>query len=47
MSNHCPGPDHGFPHGDARLDITGLCAFPKPGDLGNARPPKRMLRNFL
>jgi hypothetical protein len=25
-------PDYGFPHGDARLDLTDLYAFPKPGD---------------
>jgi hypothetical protein len=25
------GPDFGFPHGDARLDLTDLYAFPKPG----------------
>jgi len=32
MSHHYSGPDYGFPHGDARLDITDLYAFPKPGD---------------
>ena len=32
MSHHYSGPDLGFPHGDARLDITDLFAFPKPGD---------------
>lgn len=32
MSHHYSGPDYGFPHGDARLDITDLFAFPKPGD---------------
>jgi hypothetical protein len=32
MSHHYSGPDLGFPHGDARLDITDLYAFPKPGD---------------
>src|SRR5260221_4916378 len=32
MSHHYPGPDVGFPHGDARLDLTDLYAFPKPGD---------------
>jgi Domain of unknown function (DUF4331) len=32
MSHHYSGPDFGFPHGDARLDITDLYAFPKPGD---------------
>src|SRR5689334_25447978 len=32
MSHHYSGPNVGFPHGDARLDITDLYAFPKPGD---------------
>ena len=32
MSHHYSGPDYGFPHGDARLDLTDLCAFPKPGN---------------
>jgi hypothetical protein len=32
MSHHYSGPDFGFPHGDARLDITDLYAFAKPGD---------------
>jgi Domain of unknown function (DUF4331) len=32
MSHHYSGPDFGFPHGDARLDITDLYAFPKHGD---------------
>src|SRR5260221_9195533 len=31
MSPHSSGPDFGFPHGDARLDLTDLYAFPKPG----------------
>ena len=31
MSHHYSGPDFGFPHGDARLDLTDLFAFPKPG----------------
>lgn len=31
MSHHYSGPDVGFPHGDARLDLTDLYAFPKPG----------------
>jgi hypothetical protein len=30
MSHHYSGPDFGFPHGDARLDLTDLYAFPKP-----------------
>lgn len=30
MSHHYSGPDLGFPHGDARLDITDLYAFPSP-----------------
>ena len=32
MSHHYSGPDYGFPHGDARLDLTDLYTFPKPGD---------------
>jgi len=32
MSHHYSGPDFGFPHGDARLDLTDLYVFPKPGD---------------
>ena len=32
MSHHASGPDFGFPHGDARLDMTDLYAFPKPGE---------------
>jgi hypothetical protein len=32
MSHHYSGPDVGFPHGDARLDLTDLYAFPKPGE---------------
>jgi len=32
MSHHYSGPDYGFPDGDARLDLTDLFAFPKPGD---------------
>ncbi len=32
MSHYYSGPDFGFPHGDARLDLTDLYAFPKPGD---------------
>ena len=32
MSHHYSGPEFGFPHGDARLDLTDLYAFPKPGD---------------
>ena len=31
MSNHFSGPDLRFPGDDARLDITDLYAFPKPG----------------
>src|SRR6266404_5667878 len=31
MSHHYSGPDVGLPHGDARLDLTDLYAFPKPG----------------
>ena len=32
MSHHDAGPDFGLPRGDAPLDLTDLCAFPKPGD---------------
>src|SRR5260370_2058934 len=32
MSPHYSGPDFGFPHGDARLDLTDLYAFPKPSE---------------
>jgi hypothetical protein len=32
MSHHASGPNFGFPRGDARLDITDLYAFTKPGD---------------
>jgi hypothetical protein len=32
MSHHYSGPKVGFPRGDARLDLTDLYAFPKPGD---------------
>jgi uncharacterized protein DUF4331 len=31
MSHHYSGPNVSFPHGDARLDLTDLYAFPKPG----------------
>lgn len=36
MSHHYSGPDFTFPHGDARLDLTDLYAFPKPGDAGKS-----------
>jgi hypothetical protein len=36
MSHHYSGPAYGFPHGDARLDLTDLYAFPKPGDAGKS-----------
>ena len=36
MSHHYSGPDFGFPHGDARLDLTDLYAFPKPGGVGKS-----------
>ena len=36
MSHNYSGPDFGFPHGDARLDLTDLYAFPKPGDAGKS-----------
>ena len=32
MSHHYAGPQFGFPHGDARLNLTDLYAFPKPGN---------------
>ena len=32
MSHHASGPNFGFPRGDARLDVTDLYAFTKPGD---------------
>jgi hypothetical protein len=32
MSHHASGPDFGFPRGDARLDMTDLYVFRKPGD---------------
>ena len=32
MSHHYSGPNIGFPRGDARLDLTDLYAFAKPGD---------------
>jgi hypothetical protein len=36
VSHHYSGPDFGFPRGDARLDLTDLYAFPKPGDPGRS-----------
>jgi hypothetical protein len=36
MSHHYSGPNLGFPHWDARLDLTDLYAFPKPGDSGKS-----------
>jgi hypothetical protein len=36
MSHHASGPDFGFPRGDARLDMTDLYAFTKPGDRGKS-----------
>jgi hypothetical protein len=36
MSHHYSYPDSMFPHGDARLDLTDLYAFPKPGDFGKS-----------
>ena len=32
LSHHYSGPDFSFPHGDARVDLCDLFAFPKPGD---------------
>src|SRR5260370_25590705 len=36
MSHHASGPNFGFPRGDARLDMTDLYAFLKPGDTGKS-----------
>ena len=36
MSHHYSGPDVSFPHDDARLDLTDLYAFPKPGGAGKS-----------
>ena len=36
MSYHYSGPDFGFPHGDARLDLTDLYAFGKFGEPGKS-----------
>jgi hypothetical protein len=36
MSHHYSGPDYGFPHGDARLDLTDLYAFPSPENAGKS-----------
>jgi hypothetical protein len=36
MSHHYSGPDLAFPHGDARLELTDLYAFPKPGGGGKS-----------
>lgn len=36
MSHHSSGPDFRFPRGDARLDMTDLYAFPKPGGPGKS-----------
>src|SRR5437899_7564119 len=36
MSHHASGPEFGFARGDARLDMTDLYAFPKPGDPGKS-----------
>ena len=36
MSHHYSGPNIGFPRRDARLDLTDLYAFPKPGDPGKS-----------
>ena len=32
MSHHYSGPDFTFPHGDARVDVCDLYAFPRPED---------------
>jgi hypothetical protein len=36
MSHHYSGPNFGFPHGDARLNLADLYAFPKPGAPGKS-----------
>jgi hypothetical protein len=36
MSHHYTGPDFSFPRGDARVDLTDLYVFPKPGDSGKS-----------
>src|SRR3954464_4050116 len=36
MSHHYSGPDYGFPHGDARLDLTDVYVFPAPGNSGKS-----------
>jgi Domain of unknown function (DUF4331) len=36
MSHHYSGPDFGFPHGDSRLDLTDVYAFPSPGKNGKS-----------
>jgi hypothetical protein len=36
MSHHYSGPRFGFPHGDARLNLTDLYAFPKPDGRGKS-----------
>ena len=36
MSHHYSGPDYGFPHGDARLDLTDVYVFPAPEDTGKS-----------
>lgn len=36
MSHHFSGPDFSFPRGDARLDISDLFVFPKPGYVGKS-----------
>jgi hypothetical protein len=37
MSHHYSGPDWGVPPWDARLDLTDLYAFPRPGNAGKSR----------
>jgi hypothetical protein len=52
MSHHYSGPNIGFPRGDARLDLTDLYAFPKPGDadksilIVNVHPPTGLTAIF-
>ncbi|MGH9675940.1 MAG: hypothetical protein ACRD36_02465, partial [Candidatus Acidiferrum sp.] len=46
MSHHCSGPDWGFPFGEARLDLTDLYAFPKPGDRRRGNAHDEVLAEF-
>jgi hypothetical protein len=46
MSRDYSGPDYGFPHGDARLELTDLYAFPKPGDAAKSEEATRSHGRF-